>query len=1462
LRQKTETGTMDDDVIEFMAIAWECRDEDEHYFVEIFGRMADGAAVCVTCATYQPYLYVQAGTSDHIAGSAKKEGRYAGKCIRSGSTVIFEKLSFSSLRRRRGFARKAEDRGLKTWEAQLDPKYRILHDLGVTSTGWMRVRGFTQVDPDYEEQLKVSVPFLTPAHVQAVDRHDIAPIRLVSYDIETYSHDGRFPLPTVAENVITHVALTEEVYGDSGPRRKVCFCLCPEGVDWCPEEVSVRVCSSERDLLAALCKTVAEWDPDIFLAYNNYGFDNAYLEERMAKVDVPCSLGRDPRLDSRLREIMLSTKQKGKFVLQVLEMHGRINLDVMAVLKNEKQLNSYALNAACSDLLKGQADNQKHDVTPAEMFRAFREKDIPALTTVALYCMWDTELPLRLMGALKVVPNYVEMTRATLTHLSCILTRGQQIRVYSLLVKEANRLGYHVKDEPKEPKEAPVESREDDEEETRATGYQGATVLAPTEGAYYDPVVALDFASLYPSIMRAHNMCYSTLVEPHAVEYVRGQGVEVQEFSGVFFRQTPRGVLPQVLENLARYRKEAKRMMAQHEGTPLEAIYNGKQLAYKVVMNSAYGFTGVQAGFLPEMRIAKSVTYRGRKMLEETKATVEANFYGSSVIYGDSVSGNTPLLLRRGGGEVFIARIESVTDKWSPAHDGKESGEVVDLESWTDEGWTRVHRVIRHALAPEKKMVRVTTHTGVVTCTDDHSLLRHNGLTVSPTNLKVKDILLTNNVPEFTDQKSSKISEDLAWVMGLFMADGSCGVYDCPSGQKSSWAINKRDIALLETARTKLVRSLGAFSFTIMDTRDSSGVYKLSPRFDVKGSVKGLCLQWREMLYSGPSKVVPTSILNASKEVRQAFFEGLYCGDGCALRTSDVKKGRHCGMIIDQKGQISALSIFILASSLGYTCSVGSRTDKLDIYRVCMTKGKLRKPAGVVKRVDILPWTSQYVYDLTTENHHFQAGTGNLIVHNTDSVMVRFAIDEDLDPEEKVQVAWKFGEEASALCKFPPPNELELEKVYMPYLLYGKKNYAALLWTPDATGRVVSKYVDIKGLSAVKRDTCSYVRSVSRRILDALLTLKMPSVWSTGNVIDMARSAADDLLEGRVGVEELVETRKLGGEDGFDTTYGPAYFVRIWGEMYVNGKGVVKSGHPRWWMPTIDKDGPHAWEDVVGGKLIILRAPGGEDFFDRSILHQTGSRGDAQWIMCEWDRGANAWSNERKRVKECMVLSQYIRSPGTPPHTMTVHETRQSVTVTDPLVPGGKKKEERLKAVFLSPHPPGQEPYVPKDQPAYHVRDAMWRRNPGSEPRPGDRVSFVYVKRPNTKACECAEDPAYAAEVGLEVDRHYYFRNRMKEPVEKLLKLHVGDDMQQVFSKQMSINLSDITDPSDLKHVGCREIKRHVAERTGKAPMSREATFATWMAVKDQSPRQGPPLKKGKTLQGQMSMKNFIPKRG
>ena len=89
--------------------------------------------------------------------------------------------------------------------------------------------------------------------------------------------------------------------------------------------------------------------------------------------------------------------------------------------------------------------------------------------------------------------------------------------------------------------------------------YAGATVIEPRRAFYKDPVSVLDFSSLYPSIMMAHNLCYTSLIAP----------ADRANFSPDQYTRTPagnyfvtaavrKGLLPEILEGLLKARKKAK----------------------------------------------------------------------------------------------------------------------------------------------------------------------------------------------------------------------------------------------------------------------------------------------------------------------------------------------------------------------------------------------------------------------------------------------------------------------------------------------------------------------------------------------------------------------------------------------------------------------------------------------------------------------------------------------------------------------------------------------------------------------------------------------------------------------------------------------------------------------------------------------------------------------------------------
>jgi hypothetical protein len=372
---------------------------------------------------------------------------------------------------------------------------------------------------------------------------------------------------------------------------------------------------------------------------------------------------------------------------------------------------------------------------------------------------------------------------------------------------------------------------------------------------------------------------------------------------------------------------------------------DAEQLAYKLTGNSLYGQLGSGTFKIRLKALAASVTAYGRKQIMFAKDAIET-FYGpgaedprcaakcmAKVVYGDSVTGNTPLVLRNDQtGNCFIKRIDELysNDEWNTYHDTKESIELQHISVWTEHGFTPIHRLIRHQLHPDKKLFRINTHTGVVDVTEDHSLVLSNGKEAKPNEVSIGTELLHHD--EFYKELNNEnipcsITEDEAFVMGFFVADGSSDVYECPSGRKASWAINKSDMGLLVTAMNKC-----PFETKILNTIESSGVYKLVP----VGNIVEVAARYRALFYNDHrEKKIPDCILNAPLVIVEAFWNGFYAGDGDKDINGYVR--------FDQKGKEIGAGMYLLARRLGYSVSINERASKDQVFRYTMTKKTQRK---------------------------------------------------------------------------------------------------------------------------------------------------------------------------------------------------------------------------------------------------------------------------------------------------------------------------------------------------------------------------------------------------------------------------------------------------------------------------------------------------------------------------------------
>jgi len=1071
----------------FQAVAWEGHDtEDDKYVVRAYGRTADGRSVAAS-TFFEPYFFAKTGYRTPEVRHARIETVLAKDLwgFQNGEKSRFYKFTFKTHKALRSAAWVLERDHWRVYEANIDPVLRFMHVSGCTSTGWI------EVEHDAEEMdTRCDLNIQTEKFVPVTDRDGIAPLKIMSFDLECYSSTGAFPNPTNAGDVVFQIGMTTGSFGSSAPLERKCLCLKQtDGAD-------CESFGSERELIERFGEYLAETDPDIITGWNIFGFDLEYLYKRATRNGVETLWGRRSDVPSELVIKNLSSSALGNNELKMVPMIGRYVFDLFQDIKREHKLESYSLNNVSKHFL----NDQKNDMPVKEIFSRFAEGDPARLGEVAAYCLKDTELPHAIMAKVCQIQNLVEMAKACWVPLAFLSERGQQIKVFSQMAYKARQLGFLI----------PTFRRQGPSADDK---YEGATVLDAQTGAYYGPITALDFASLYPSIMVAHNLCYSTLVmDP---KYDNLPGVEYETFGPHKFAQGVCSLLPTILTDLKAYRKKAKKLMAAAEGTPMEAVYNGQQLAYKISMNSIYGFTGASKGMLPCVPIASTVTMRGRQMIEETKNYVEANFPGAKVRYGDSVMPGTPVLVRMGD-TVSVRTIESLGSDWSEypgflkQGTDKQETSMSGVEAWTHQGWKPLKRVIRHKCI--KKIYRVLTHTGLVDVTEDHSLLGPDLALLKPGEVQVGQKLF-HSFPELPVPATTS-SYDQAFVHGVFVGDGSCGEYDCPSGRKATWAINNADMGLLEKCRTMCKALHPEYDFVIMDTLESSGVYKLSPR---GGSVIDLVRTYRDSCYDDQAKKVPLSAFGNPA----AFLDGLWASDGCR---KDSERGCHR---IDTKNQVSAQWYHMLLKSMGYKVSLNTRADKSNVFRLTWTESSFRKDPVAIKKIVVLheSWDG-FVYDLETEAGTFQAGVGCMVVKNTDSVMVEFDV-QGRKGQEAIEYSWAQGELAAEACTklFKAPNDLELEKVYCPYFLYSKKRYAAKMYEKNKAGAIAFKKIDIKGLQVVRRDSCPYVRETLKSLLGMILDSDDPRP-----VIQFAREASADLVAGKIPMEKLMMSKQLASE--------------------------------------------------------------------------------------------------------------------------------------------------------------------------------------------------------------------------------------------------------------------------------------------------------------------------------------------
>jgi DNA polymerase elongation subunit (family B) len=752
----------------------------------------------------------------------------------------------------------------------------------------------------------------------------------------------------------------------------------------------------------------------------------------------------------------------------------------------------------------------KDDVTPQDIFR-LANRDSSGRAIVAKYCIQDCNLVHHLMNKIDVITGYTEMSSICSVPISFLVFRGQGIKLTSFVAKKCREKNTLMPDL---------------EKTTEADGYEGAIVLPPKCSMYMDnPVACVDYSSLYPSSMISQNFSHDSKVwtkeynlagelikitgerdnngkfvydnlpgyeyidmEFDTFKYIRKNATARAEKTKVGkiicrwaqFPKDKKGIMPSILEELLKARSDTRKMIKTVKDPFMQNILDKRQLGYKVTANSLYGQCGSRTSTFYEKDVAASTTATGRMMIIYAKRIIE-EVYGDMVyetaihgpvktkaeyVYGDSVANYTPVYVRRNG--VFdICTIEQLCEKYGNGEwtrcleDGKQDKEICELpeiETWTERGWTKLYRVIRHTLAPHKKMVRVLTHTGLVDVTDDHSLLKPNGEEISSKDLNIGDELLHNELPK------SKIY----FEQGL------------PHNNKYYCFDNMLDAAMCYYNLTSFNKyNLYTISYDDNYYNDANGPYT-KDKHTIIISMVPKNKQIKELEKTKPwNEPFPQIFANKLRE-----------------------NGKH----------------------------IPSTEERKQIYlNTTKREEKFVENKNKIISITEIPYEG-YVYDLTTENHHFAGGVGNMIVHNTDSVFFTFNLENPITGEKirgkpALEMTIEIAQDAAQLCSkwLKSPMELSYEKTLMPFILLSKKRYVGMLYETDAN----KGKLKFMGLSIKRRDSCDYLKDVYGGILNILMDTTQQD--NIKRAIEYLDKSLNDLVEGKIPMDKLAITKALRG---------------------------------------------------------------------------------------------------------------------------------------------------------------------------------------------------------------------------------------------------------------------------------------------------------------------------------------------
>lgn len=404
---------------------------------------------------------------------------------------------------------------LQVHEHNVPPILQFVCERNLQTTGWMNWKN---------DKLTGDIHCL---EMNDSDSPPPSPV-ILSFDIEVYSSiPNRFPRASVKEDCIFQISCV--FWRRNGFNRT--YLIVIGDVDKTQLEDTIAICvKTEEQLLIEFAKLIKFENPNMITGWNIMGFDIEYIMKRseIYHLDKEFSkLGVSGRECQSIRKSWASSAY-GEQNYCYYDWDGRVVIDLLVYARREIKSENYKLNTIASRYIQ----THKDPLTAKDIFEAYRacvleerKEGVQLMTTCGIYCVKDSILVQRLFEKWDIWIGSTEMANVCNVSMSTLFTNGQQVKVYSQVYRYCHERNIVIQSDA-------YTCKENEQ-------YQGAYVKDPIPGIY-DYVVPFDFSSLYPTLIVAYNIDYSTFVIDESIPDERCNVIEWTEEHTYDMHQCPK----------------------------------------------------------------------------------------------------------------------------------------------------------------------------------------------------------------------------------------------------------------------------------------------------------------------------------------------------------------------------------------------------------------------------------------------------------------------------------------------------------------------------------------------------------------------------------------------------------------------------------------------------------------------------------------------------------------------------------------------------------------------------------------------------------------------------------------------------------------------------------------------------------------------------------------------------------